>query len=645
MSKAHLQIVNKMDNVQKAVLPAAPTRFRRLKGEPMYPSWFGSKKHRNSKETSAKRRAKLLAALCIATVAGTVLLPAAGAGAAPGAHLAAQAAVTAEGLLDLPAVTPVMSCTGLVGLDLSDAAEAPVTITSATVVTTGAAGPYCEVQGTIAPANTMVVRLPLDGWTQRYVQTGCGGLCGQAKINFGQAAGCSAVEDGAVATATTDMGHQGLNDGSWAADNPQAQIDFAYRGVHVTALTAKALIVRFYGQQPAFSYFTGCSDGGREGLMEAQRFPDDFDGIAAGAPANNMAIQNTYHHAWNVLANKDENGNYILLADKLPLVHAGVLSACDGLDGLTDGVLDDPRVCDFDPASLICAAGQDPTTCLSSEEAEAVQRLHDGAVDEQGHKLELEVSHEWGSELAWTLFVPAAQGQTVMSENFALSYLRYLADPNNPRPDFQLSDLEFTKKAFWDTVQSSSYMSALDPDLGDYEKSGGKLLLWHGWNDQHISPQSTLAYYDAVRQTMGDKTAGGFTKLFMFPGVEHCSGGAGPNTFDVLTPVMSWVESGKNPSVIVASKTVTAGNATTTATRPVYPFPAVARYDGTGSTAEASNFAPYTPAKDVGPGYEWVGKKLYSSDYQTWCTADGTDLSCQPAKAGQTWLTRLARSV
>jgi hypothetical protein len=608
------------------------------KGELMRQPWSSSDKQSLSKKRKAPWGAKLLAGLFIAAMAGTALLPTTGAAAAP----AMQAGVTEEGLLDLPAKAPLMSCTDLAGLDLSAAAGATVTISSTRVVTEGAPAPYCEIQGTVAPANTILVRLPIEGWTQRYVQTGCGGLCGSTSIKFGQAAGCSVVEDGTVATATTDMGHQGQNDGSWAANNPQAQIDFAYRGVHVTALTAKALIAKFYGQQPAFSYFTGCSDGGREGLMEAQRFPEDFDGIAAGAPANNMAVQNTYHHAWNVLANKDEEGNYILLAGKLPLIHNAVLSACDNLDGVADGVLGDPRPCDFDPASLICASGQAAATCLSAGEAAAVQRLHDGAVDEQGHRLEQEISHEWGSELAWTLFIPAAQGQTVMSENFALSYLRYLADPNNPRPDFQLSDLEFTQKAFWNTVKSSSYMSALDPDLGDYEKSGGKLLLWHGWNDQHISPQSTLAYYDAVRQTMGTKTANNFSKLFLFPGVEHCSAGAGPNTFDVLTPTMAWVESGKTPSVVVASKTVTAEGAATTATRPVYPYPAVAQYDGTGSTAEASNFFPYTPAKDPGPGYDWVGKKLYSSDYQTWCTANGTQLSCTPEKGGQTWLSKLA---
>ncbi|MCC9172966.1 tannase/feruloyl esterase family alpha/beta hydrolase [Arthrobacter sp. zg-Y179] len=604
-------------------------------------SLFLSPQHPHSERT--KRRQGLSAFLCFLAVLAVSLSPVPGA-AADHRRPAPPPAVTEEGLRVLPAVAPVMSCGDVTGLDLRRAARAEVTITSAVVVSENTPNPYCEVRGTIAPANTIVVRLPLEGWTQRYLQTGCGGLCGNASINYGQAADCPVVEDGTVASATTDMGHQGQNDGSWAADNPQAQIDFAYRGVHVTALTAKALITKFYGRSPAYSYFTGCSDGGREALMEAQRFPDDFDGIAAGAPANNMAVQNTYHHAWNVLANKDADGNDILLAGKLPLIHNAVLAACDTLDGLADGVLDDPRACGFDPASLICAAGQDPAACLSAAEAEVVRKLHNGAVDDQGRRLEPEISHEWGSELAWTLFVPEAQGDPVSSEQFALSYLRYLADPNNPRPDFELTDLEFTKQAFWETMQSSGYMSAMDPDLGAFKRSGGKLLLWHGWNDHHISPQSTLAYYDAVRGTMGKHAVNDFARLFMFPGVEHCSGGEGPDSFDVLTPVMAWVESGRAPASIIASKMETAddGAETVSRTRPVYPYPAVARYDGSGSTDDAANFASYTPKREIGPDYKWLGSRLYSSDYQTWCRAEGTELVCGQHRGGRNWLSREA---
>jgi hypothetical protein len=521
----------------------------------------------------------------------------------------ASAGSASTGLADLRAITPKIDCADVRNVDLRHATDAPVTIASATVVRNGA--PYCEVRGTIAPADTIVVRLPTSGWTQRYVQTGCGGLCGSSNIDYGQSAGCPVIADGTVASATTDMGHQGQPDGSWAVGNPQAQIDFAYRGVHVTAQATKALIKAFYGRAPAYSYFTGCSDGGREALMEAQRYPNDFDGIAAGAPANDMAVQNTFHHAWNVLANKDANGNFILLAGKLPLIHAAVLAACDKLDGLADGLIDDPRRCHFDPASLTCKTGQDPATCLSAAEATVVRRLHDGATDAQGRRLEPAIAHEWGSELEWTLFIPTAQGQTVASENFALSYLRYLARPNDAQPGYQLSDLKFTVDSFWKTVlPSSTYMAAMDPDLRAFRRSGGKLVLWHGWNDQHISPQSTLLYYDSLRQTMGAAAVDRFAKLYMLPGVAHCGGGEGPNTFDVLTPVMAWVESGRQPNRIVA--------ASATRTRPVFPYPTVARYDGSGSIDDAANFVAYTTRKPVRNDAGWAGQRLYSAGYQTW---------------------------
>ncbi|WAZ26205.1 tannase/feruloyl esterase family alpha/beta hydrolase [Streptomyces cinnabarinus] len=579
-----------------------------------------------------RTRTALAAGAALVAMLAAVLVPATDASSARGATASRQA-VTADGLADLPAVLPVMDCASVPGLDLHGVTDAPVSISSAKVVITGAA-PYCEVRGTIAPANTIVLRLPVDGWTQRYVQTGCGGLCGSANISYGQASACPVIKDGTVASATTDMGHQGRNDGSWALDNPQAQIDFAYRGVHVTSEVAKAVIAEFYGKRPAYSYFTGCSDGGREALMEAQRYPDDFDGIAAGAPANNMVVQNTFHHAWNVLTNRDAEGDYILLADQLPLIHQAVLDACDARDGLTDGVLDDPRRCDFDPKTLVCDSGQDPSTCLTAAQAAVVQRLHDGATDMQGRRLELPISHEWGSELEWTLFVPLAQGQTVASENFVTSFTRYLAHTNAPNPEFRLSDLKFTDESFWKTVQSSSYLAAMDPDLGAYARSGGKLLLWHGWNDQHISPQGTLAYYDALRETMGARAADRFAKFYMFPGVAHCGGGAGPNTFDILTPVMAWAESATVPGRIVASNV---SNGTVTRTRPVYPYPQVARYDGTGSVDDASNFVPRTPStRPDADAYNWLGKRLYSQGYQTWCRAVDGKLVCRPAR---TWLT------
>ncbi|GAA4249404.1 tannase/feruloyl esterase family alpha/beta hydrolase [Dactylosporangium darangshiense] len=559
----------------------------------------------------AKRWTTALA--CAVAILSATLSPAAGSPAA------------AHGRGPLGAIAPVMDCAAVTGLDLTGVTDAPVTITSAVVSTAGAPAPYCAVQGTIAPANTFVMRLPVQGWTQRYLQTGCGGLCGSSNINYTQADGCAPITDGTIASATTDMGHQGRPDGSWAAGNPQALIDFAYRGVHVTAQVAKAVIQRFYGRSPAYSYFDGCSDGGREALMEAQRYPGDFDGIAAGAPANDLVVQNTFHHAWNVLANRDAAGNPILLAGKLPLIHSAVMAACDGIDGLVDGQLDDPRDCRFDPGRLACRPAQDPATCLSTAEAGVVRRLHDGATTADGVRLEQEIAHEWGSELDWTLFVPAAPGQTTFSENIALSFLRYLAYRNVADPAYQLSDLQFTVESFRRTVRTSDYLAATDPDLSRFARRGGKLVLWHGWSDQHITPQSTLEYYDAMRRTMGGRTVDGFARLYLFPGMAHCAGGLGPDRFDVMSPLMAWVERDTAPSRLVVSRVE---NGAVTRTRPVFPYPAVARYDGTGSIDDAANFVSYTPRRPSTVGYDWLGHNLYTHGYQATCRVVNGRLVC-----------------
>jgi feruloyl esterase len=277
----------------------------------------------------------------------------------------------------------------------------------------------------------------------------------------------------------------------------------------------------------------------------------------------------------------------------------------------------------------VCAPGQDGTTCLTEAEAGVVRRLHDGATDAQGRRLEQRISHEWGSELDWTLFVPAAQGQTTFSETIVLSFLRYLAYFNVANPNYQLSDLQFTVPSFWQTVQTSVYLAATDPDLRRFDGRGGKLLLWHGWADQHITPQSTLEYYEAMRDAMGADAVDRFAKLYLFPGVAHCGGGLGPDTFDVLTPMMAWVETGTPPGAIIASKVA---NGAVTRTRPVFPYPSVARYAGSGSIDDAANFVAVTPGTEPPVDYHWVGEPLYSSGYQATCQAEGTQLVCQSSK-------------
>lgn len=551
-------------------------------------------------------------------------------------------ASAATGLADLPAIMPAMNCAAVATLDLSGVTDGTVTITSATVLPAGTMvgntklpSSVCDVKGSIGPGAALFeLRLPTQGWTQRYLQTGCGGLCGNLNINAPMAASCVPVTNGQIAVAATDMGHEGSGtpDGAWALD-PKAKIDFAYRAEHATSQVAKAIINKFYARPAKYSYFDGCSDGGREALMEAQRYPDDFDGIVAGAPANDLIVQNTFHHGWAAAANIDsKTGKYILLADKLPLVHAAVLSACDANDGVTDGIIDNPQACRFDPATMICAKGQAAATCLSEAEATVVRKIHDGATDPYGRHLEQPISREWGSELQWTLFVPTTDAGPSGSINFVLPFLRYLDYFNASYPNATLSDLKFTVESFVKTVQTSSYLAATDPDLRPFERHGGKLILWHGLEDQHISPQSTLEYYHEMKEVMGDERVEKFSKLYLFPGVAHCGGGDGPNTFDILTPVMAWTETGTKPDKIIASIVDTTGQ--TTRTRPVFPYPAVARYTGSGSTDDAANFVSSTPHGDPYTDFHWVGQWLYSPGYEATCSAQGSQLVC---KGGNDW--------
>ncbi len=555
-----------------------------------------------------------------------------------GVPSAAQAA--SGGLASLPAVLPAMDCAAVMNIDLNGVTDGTVTITSATVLPAGTVvgqnklpAPVCDVKGTIGPgASLFELQLPTQGWTQRYLQAGCGGLCGNLSVNAPMASTCVPVTNGQIAMAATDMGHEGLNDGSWAL-SPQAKLDFAYRAEHATAQVSKAIINRFYARPAKYSYFDGCSDGGREALMEAQRFPDDFDGIAAGAPANDLLVQNTFHHAWPAAVNVDPNtGKYILLADKLPLIHAAVLAACDGLDGVTDGVIDNPQVCRFNPSTMLCAKNQASSTCLSQAEVDVVRAIHDGATDSRGIHLEQPVSREWGSELNWSLFIPATDAGPSGTINFVLPFLKYLDYFNASYPSATITDLKFTVDSFLKTVQTSNYLAATDPDLSPFARRGGKLILWHGLEDQHITPRGTIEYYEQMKNVMGGENVDRFTRLYLFPGVAHCGGGNGPNTFDIVTSVMAWVETGTKPGTIVASIVDSSGQATRT--RPVFPYPAVAQYTGSGSTDDAANFVSSGTQKDPHVDLHWIGEWLYSPGYEAWCHVEGTQLVC---KGGNNW--------
>jgi feruloyl esterase len=318
-------------------------------------------------------RRHLVAVACTA-VALMVLLPGAGAKAD-------------YAIKDLPAIQPVMACGSLVGIDLSaisGAVGGTVSIASATIVPAGGNNPaeYCAVQGNVGPgANTIVMQLPTLGWTQRYLQTGCGGLCGNANINYGQSLGCQPVTNGQIASATSDMGGPGGPNRFLSSPRSPDRLRLSR---DVTAEVTKEIIHKLYG---------------REALMETQRYPGDFDGIAAGALANNPIVQNTYHHAWRVLANQATWGDFNsfnLPSANLSYVHSKVVAACDALDGVVDGVIDDPRVCNFDTDTLVCANNRNEAGCLTKAQADSVRKLHDGAVTADGVPLEPKISPSGG---------------------------------------------------------------------------------------------------------------------------------------------------------------------------------------------------------------------------------------------------------
>src|ERR1700689_2326824 len=411
-------------------------------------------------------RSKLLSAFALVLV----LLGAGG--------LQAQQPSELPGPLKLAVVAPVADCATLASADISAAVGAPVHINSASPVPEGRPAPYCDVKGYVDPQVNFEVRLPLTTWTQRLVQTGCGGLCGMLGIRLGNDQGCLPAQKGELALTSTDMGHSGGMDGQFGESDYRLRIDFAYRGVHVTTLAAKALIEKYYGQKPKYSYFAGCSDGGREALMEAQRYPDDFNGITAGALAMNFVTQNTFYHGWNVRVNTGADGQPILTTDQLPILHKAVAAQCDAEDGLKDGLISDPIGCQFNPEVVQCKPGQDAASCLTPAQVMVAKQIYAGAHDASGNKLVISGPLP-GSELAWAgVYIPSPGSNRIMSSMISTGTLKYLAYEKNPPSDYTLADLKFDRATFDETTKLHSLYDSTDSDLSAFASAGGKLILW-----------------------------------------------------------------------------------------------------------------------------------------------------------------------
>jgi hypothetical protein len=496
-------------------------------------------------------------------------------------------------LLAAPPLTAATPCANLAQLTLPNAR-----ITAATPVPAGAFTPpggrptpnlpaFCRVAVTLTPSPDSDIKVEVwlpAAWNSQFLGIGNGGFAGA--ISYGGL--IEAVRHG-YATASTDTGHQGGGtDASWALNHPEKIIDFGHRAIHEMTVQAKAILTAHYGSAPRRSYFSSCSNGGRQALMEAQRYPADYDGIIAGAPANAWSFLMA-NAARNMQATGRDLAGYIPAA-KLPAIQSAVLAACDQADAVKDGVLENPAACRFDPEALRCA-GPDAPTCLTLPQVSSLKALYaplrtpNGKPQFPGYSPSGEAEPGgWG---AWiTGPKPAASALYAFSTNF----FRYMVhnDPTWTVDQFDLArDLPAAQKL-------APILDATNPDLRAFHARGGKLILYHGWCDAAIPAQNAIDYYQSVVKKMGTAKAGQFVRLFMVPGMQHCGGGAGPNAFgqggapqgdpaaNIAAALVRWVEQGQAPERILATKP---GR-----TRPLCAYPNVARFSGNGSPDDAANF-------------------------------------------------------
>ncbi|HEX3681402.1 MAG TPA: tannase/feruloyl esterase family alpha/beta hydrolase [Bryobacteraceae bacterium] len=501
-------------------------------------------------------------------------------------------------------------CEQLSGLKLPN-----TTITTAESVPAGTFAPpygdpldklpaFCRVAGVLKPSSDSFIRfevwLPAADWNQRYLGVGNGGFAGS--IDYRTLGGNLSR---GYATAATDTGHEGeAGDASWAFHHPEKVVDFGHRGIHLTTETAKKLMAAFYDRPAQHAYFDSCSDGGREALMEAQRFPEDFDGILAGAPAN--AWTSLLASGIEVAQQMYRNPAAYISSVKIPAIGAAVLQACDAQDGVTDGIVGDPERCHFDPAALLCKNAE-ARDCLTAPQVASLKKLYAGDRNAQGRPLFRGYlpGGENGAQ-GWTPWIIGPAPGFSYGVDFVENYFRYIVF-DDPAWNVLTANEDAAKRLA--DQKTAEALNATNPDLRRFQARGGKLIVYHGWNDPAISPLYAVSYFQQVTTTMGDRNAESFLRLYMVPGMQHCIGGPGPSYFGQLgtttakgpkhgiyTALEGWVEKGAAPGEIVATKYV--GNDSRNAaamTRPLCPYPQIAIYKGTGDTNDYTNFVCKNP--------------------------------------------------
>ena len=432
---------------------------------------------------------------------------------------------------------------------------------------------FCRVTATLTPSSDSDIKteiwLPVTGWNGKFQAVGNGGWAGTIPYP----ALAAAVAAG-YAGAGTDTGHVG-NSADFALGHPEKLIDIAYRSIHEMTVQSKTIIKTHYGTAAKFSYYNGCSQGGRQGLAAAQTYPEDFNGIIAGAAAWDQMRAHGARTALNLIVNKDADS--IIPPEKYSMIHEAVLNACDALDGLKDGVIENPTKCNFDYAKLACKAG-DRAQCLTKGQVESAKAMTSPLKDPKTGKVLFEGHLMPGAELSWaTLGGPEPLGP-------AATAMRNIVfkDRNWDYHTMNIStDIDRANKS------DNGVMYSGDPNLKRFFDRGGKLLMYHGWSDPQVNPLLSATYYNNVLKTVGKDKAANSIALFMVPGMNHCQGGVGTDRFDKVKVMEEWVEQGRKPAQIIASHLT---NGKVDKTRPLCPFGQVAKYKGTGDSNDASNF-------------------------------------------------------
>lgn len=449
---------------------------------------------------------------------------------------------------------------------------------------------FCRVVGTVRPAITFELRLPVEGWNGKLYMAGCGGFCGGLDadlpgfvnaMNFGLRRG--------YAAATTDAGHwgDGRASGLWGYGNHQAEIDWGSRAVGEVATVAKAVVAAYYGQPSRHAYFAGCGTGGRLGAMAALRFPDAFDGIVSGAPFLRQADVMGVLYASQAQAVTDDEGQTILDPAAVDTLADAVTAFCDKADGLVDGIVGAPAACAFDPRTLLCPkVGSSDSACLSAEQVEAAQRLYEGARDGAGERLTYGLP--LGSERYWPLWVSGDSERIGANLLFNREFLRYLAYDPDPGETYDPMIFDFDQDPPALEAARQTY-DVTEANLAAFHNNGGKMLIYHGLADAAVPAQYSIDFYEEAQTALGGpETAQESIRLFLVPGMDHCGlqPGLGPDRFDPLAALEAWVENGEAPTRILAEQRDAEGAVTRSRPLCVYPQAAVLRRGGDADTAE-----------------------------------------------------------